>query len=825
MTKPSALISTLISMSNIYRLTFTRKREIFQGKEPAVLLTAAHGGTYSFTADEYDLMVLFDGKRTFDQILSDFYKRKNVSFERDKLELFSERLLEEGLLAREGEDRLADDPAEADPDEEVINETVREVAGAGRAARPVVRDNTVRGLRPDVRPAPPPPNRDDQPAHARPIEELRQELERKRPKIRIPLWSQPLSPLGYLISLPARNTYLLLALLFAFAGALYGVLSNWDTFYRDVVRLLGHTNLIQAMLISLVVVNLSTQLSKASIFKSETGVDAPFGIAFFAWILPRFYADTVDSQFIRNRHKRMRLRGSDLTTLLFILVLSVAGWIASRSNGTFLPLIFAWTTVVSAITFLIQLNPLVKGAGYDILAAALRTGDLRERALTSAFSLREQPRGWGNRGEKPYPWAVRVYGICIVAFLLFVCYLLFALLGPWLEQRMGGAGVLILLTIVTLGLVSPVWSAWQRVKRIDKASKALSSPQSRYSAKKSPFYPKLRTLLILGGLILIGLLPWPYEPGGEFVILPAERVDVRALIPGEVRQILIKEGDLVEPGQVIAKLSDDEARSAVSVGEAKLRELNAQLRLLLDGAPMEEREVARQRVKTATTRLQYSDKKAARYSTLVETGQVSLSLYETAISDAAVDQEKLEEAQLNLARLEAAARPDEIAVLESKIEQQETELAYYRVQLAYTTLKSPIQGRIVSGSLEFSVGDYLREGDLLVVVEKTSSVKAEISVPEVDIAEVRLGERVRLKSWAYPHQMFYGEVTRIAPAADVKEYGKVVRVITTLENEAGLLKSEMTGHAKIRDETVPLALAFTRMLQRFVVIEIWSWLP
>ena len=127
-------------MSEIYRLTFTKKREIFRGKEPTVLLTAAHGGTYSFTTDEYDLMVLFDGNRTFDQILTDFYKRKNVSFEREKLELFSARLLDEGLLAREGEDRLADDPVDTNLEEQVINETVREVAGAGRNADPVIRD-------------------------------------------------------------------------------------------------------------------------------------------------------------------------------------------------------------------------------------------------------------------------------------------------------------------------------------------------------------------------------------------------------------------------------------------------------------------------------------------------------------------------------------------------------------------------------------------------------------------------------------------------------------------------------------------------------------
>jgi putative peptide zinc metalloprotease protein len=55
--------------------------------------------------------------------------------------------------------------------------------------------------------------------------------------------------------------------------------------------------------------------------------------------------------------------------------------------------------------------------------------------------------------------------------------------------------------------------------------------------------------------------------------------------------------------------------------------------------------------------------------------------------------------------------------------------------------------------------------------------------------------------------------------------GKVVRVLTELNNSNGLLKTEMTGYAKIECAKRPVVIAFTRWLVRFIMIEVWSWIP
>jgi multidrug efflux pump subunit AcrA (membrane-fusion protein) len=73
------------------------------------------------------------------------------------------------------------------------------------------------------------------------------------------------------------------------------------------------------------------------------------------------------------------------------------------------------------------------------------------------------------------------------------------------------------------------------------------------------------------GLIL-ALLPWNYRVGGRFQIRPAARADVTAQIPGTVSQVLVREGQSVQSGDVLAILEDREVEREWTEGTAR-REL------------------------------------------------------------------------------------------------------------------------------------------------------------------------------------------------------------------------------------------------------------
>lgn len=106
------------------------------------------------------------------------------------------------------------------------------------------------------------------------------------------------------------------------------------------------------------------------------------------------------------------------------------------------------------------------------------------------------------------------------------------------------------------------------------------------------------------------------------------------------------------------------------------------------------------------------------------------------------------------------------------------------------------------------------------------AVTAEISVPEHDISEVRVGQPIVLKARAFPDTSFEGTVTAIAPTARKPLKGafdRTVRVTTELANPERLLKPEMTGNAKISSGPRRLLEVVTRRFARYVRVEFWSW--
>jgi len=105
------------------------------------------------------------------------------------------------------------------------------------------------------------------------------------------------------------------------------------------------------------------------------------------------------------------------------------------------------------------------------------------------------------------------------------------------------------------------------------------------------------------------------------------------------------------------------------------------------------------------------------------------------------------------------------------------------------------------------------------------TVPAEIAIPEAEIADLNVGQAVVLKARAYPHISFRGNVLSTAPIAtrqDEWRAGRTVLVTTRLDNDALLLKPEMSGNAKIYRGERRLIDLVTRRIVRYLRVEFWS---
>lgn len=147
-------------------------------------------------------------------------------------------------------------------------------------------------------------------------------------------------------------------------------------------------------------------------------------------------------------------------------------------------------------------------------------------------------------------------------------------------------------------------------------------------------------------------------------------------------------------------------------------------------------------------------------------------------------------------------------------------------RLERTELRAPVDGVVLTMRPWERVGEWLDAGDTFVLLGNTNRLELEARIPERHIDRVRVGHRVRLKVIARPEHTFVGEVTRIAPQAEVDgETGEAVGptfvVRAGIDNSRQLLRPGMEARAKVVGERRPLGWLIIRPLVEWMQLRIW----
>ena len=225
-------------------------------------------------------------------------------------------------------------------------------------------------------------------------------------------------------------------------------------------------------------------------------------------------------------------------------------------------------------------------------------------------------------------------------------------------------------------------------------------------------------------------------------IEPVVKVDVKSPLSGEVTELLVKEGDRVKRGQVLARVEPD-------VNQAQtLSAVRSELTL-------------------AEIRAQDAQKD-------LETNQ---RLYEEGLL--AVQQLKDYRVKFDTAQRVNIVSPMDGTVVKRNVEVGQT---------------------VTSGVSSFN------EGTPLYTVADVGSMLIKASINEVDIGRVRLGMPVVITVDAFPYRRFDGTVTHISPAARLKEKVKVFDVEVTLKEQIKDFRAGMTANIEVRGDKVTAAL-------------------
>lgn len=753
-----------------------------------VAVTAPDGTqAYRLSAAEYQFASLFDGDRNADERRAAAAKMDNP-VSAVELDRFTRDLAGAGLLCAGTEEPLPPPAQLADLDEGAStggsdhgsgfppSELSGSLAAPGRQGPVIGRPTGPRGAT-------------------------------SKPSVNLPI--RPFIGVGHALNATLYKSWLAWLPIGLLLVGLFGLWNNRLDATGEALWLLGSFRLLLVGIPTAIVLNFLTQAARAAAVQHYTGETPEFGLRFGFGFIPHFVTATEGAAERAERAGRVAIVASSLHAGLWVAVLAILGWFLSRNSGTTLPALCLGAAVVAVVGLLVRLNPLVRRDGYFLLAHWLNTPDLREQAWMSLFGAR---RPWPDRPSPPKT-PLRLYAVAIIAYVVAVITLILLYPATWLATVWGGTGVAVFLLVMAAIMV--------------EQSRRLRSGRGRIEGWNfRPRAPSRITWLLIVAFALLAMFPYTYSPSGPLEIIPSAQADVRAQISGTVRAVKVVEGERVQAGDILVVLADAQERAKVAAAKAKLKRLQAELALLKAGASKEKIALAQQRVATARERLQYARQEANRLETAYERNAVSAATYQKAAGAAAVQREQLAAAKRKLELVSAKARPKQIAALKAEIEAQKAQLKLYRNQLKYTRLRAPIDGRVVSDSLLFARGDFLERGEQIASIIQAKELLARVKMPAFTIGEFSPGSEADVKIWGYPATTFDGRVVHIAPVAEQGDYGKIIRVLVALgENASDKLQPGLTGQAKIEGKVYPAIIVFTRALARFLLVEVWSWLP
>ena len=240
-------------------------------------------------------------------------------------------------------------------------------------------------------------------------------------------------------------------------------------------------------------------------------------------------------------------------------------------------------------------------------------------------------------------------------------------------------------------------------------------------------------------------------------------------VSGTVDQVLIKDNQRVQKGDLIATIDNrdfvvalDSAKAQANSAKASVASLQA--KLTYQDSLVQQAQAA---VEADTASLKLAQLNLKRYTNLATDGSGTVQAREEAQAKLAIQKANLHKNQAGL-----AAAKQQIEILRADIEKAKAVLVQAKarvvdaeLKLSYTQITAPIDGMV--GQKSVRVGAYVNPGSPLLVVVPLDKVFVSANYCETQLANVKVGQEVEIKVDALPGQILRGYVDSLSPASGV----------------------------------------------------------
>jgi HlyD family secretion protein len=259
-----------------------------------------------------------------------------------------------------------------------------------------------------------------------------------------------------------------------------------------------------------------------------------------------------------------------------------------------------------------------------------------------------------------------------------------------------------------------------------------------------------------------------------------------------ITEILVKEGDRVRRGQVVARLESVQAnadvvaqKAGIATALADSAAAEANMTSMEDGIRTAQASVERSKTEVDRTKVNLDRATELFQSKLIAKQDFDQKKAEYDSAKAAVVES---EARVVQARSQQAQSREQLSSAQKRIAQLQASLTRYADVLDKYSVVAPIDGIVTN--LPVRVGETVVPGvqnsasSTIMTVADMSLITAEVKVDETDIVNVKLDQAADVTIDAMPNQTFKGHVVEIGNTAILRSTGLAASSSTTANQEA-----------------------------------------
>ncbi|MBX9723601.1 MAG: efflux RND transporter periplasmic adaptor subunit [Candidatus Obscuribacterales bacterium] len=318
-------------------------------------------------------------------------------------------------------------------------------------------------------------------------------------------------------------------------------------------------------------------------------------------------------------------------------------------------------------------------------------------------------------------------------------------------------------------------------------------------------------------------------------IRPVSEVKVSPKNMGLIKQLYVKQGDIVKKGQVIAKMDDSNiigqiesargtfmmaedsytkavngsrpqevaiskfqekrARDIVRQAEQNVIRLRAQVDSMKQQTLRDDTLAERQAYLETQGAISDQDRLNSETQMLMTRAQLEAASRELAQAEATTAQNRAElsAAQKQAELTKIGNRQEDIQVAKHAVMQAKGNLSYLLSQQEDMTIRAPFDGvitqkyadsgAIVTPTTSAAATSATTSATSSSIVALAGSLEMVAQVAETDIGKIKIGQAAEIISNAYPEKSFHGIVTQIAPEAVVTQNVTTFEVHTSIDDD------------------------------------------